>query len=110
LYFIILKEGDDMLRKISIVLSLAAALGLGLAVAAPDSASAQSHPKKPHHTHHTVVHSSHGPHYVVGHSYGGHVYYGHRRHYWHGRWYAYGIGPCWINVGGIWFWNIAACP
>jgi hypothetical protein len=21
---------------------------------------------------------------------------GHHRHFWHGRWWAYGIGPCWV--------------
>src|SRR5215831_1612327 len=21
---------------------------------------------------------------------------GHRRHFWHGRWWYYGIGPCWV--------------
>jgi hypothetical protein len=103
LYFIILEEGDDMLRKISIVLSLTAALGLGLAVAVPNAAFAQSHHKKKAYVHH---HNN----YVVGHTYNGHVYYGRRRHYWHGHWYGYGVGPCWINVGGIWFWNVAACP
>jgi hypothetical protein len=109
-----------MLRKLSIVLSLAAALGFGLTVAAPDAALAATtvhHTHGTHHTtvvhttHHTVIHTSHGTHhYVVGHSYGGHVYYGHNRHYWHGRWYGYGIGPCWVNVGGVWFWNVLACP
>jgi hypothetical protein len=48
--------------------------------------------------------------YVVGKSYNGHVWYGPRRHYWHGRWYAYGIGECWINIDGLWFWNALLCP
>ena len=48
--------------------------------------------------------------FVVGRMLNGHVWYGHRRHYWHGRWYDYGVGPCWINVGGEWFWNLLACP
>jgi hypothetical protein len=21
---------------------------------------------------------------------------GHRRHFWHGRWWGYGVGPCWV--------------
>ena len=21
-----------------------------------------------------------------------------------------GVGPCWINVDGLWFWNVAVCP
>jgi hypothetical protein len=48
--------------------------------------------------------------YVVGRAYNGHYWYGQNRHRWHGRWYAYGVGPCWIDVGGLWFWNVAACP
>jgi len=23
-------------------------------------------------------------------------HYSHRRHYWHGRWWTYGVGPCWV--------------
>src|SRR6478752_5329196 len=48
--------------------------------------------------------------YVVGKAYNGHYWYGKNRHRWHGRWYAYGVGPCWINVDGLWFWNVAVCP
>jgi hypothetical protein len=48
--------------------------------------------------------------YVVGRAYNGHVWYGRSRHFWHGRWYAYGVGPCWIYIDGLWFWNPAACP
>ena len=48
--------------------------------------------------------------FVVGKKYNGHVWFGHSRHRWHGRWYAYGEGPCWINVEGEWFWNVVACP
>jgi len=92
-----------MLRKISIVLSVIAAMGLAAAV----SANAQPVNKK-----HSTVHRSGSPrgHYVVGRRYNGHIWYGRSRHYWHGRWYGYGVGPCWINVGGLWFWNVAACP
>src|SRR3954462_5594671 len=40
----------------------------------------------------------------VGGRYHGGVWYGHRRHYWQGRWYAYGIGPCWLAtpIGYVW--------
>ena len=48
--------------------------------------------------------------YVVGRAYNGHYWYGQNRHRWHGQWYAYGVGQCWINVDGLWFWNVAACP
>jgi hypothetical protein len=116
-----------MLKKASILLSVFAAFGL--AIAAP--ASAKEHGNKGSHTSthvRTSVHvrtSSHGTmhvhtnravhgnvhgNYVVGRTYNGHVWYGHRRHFWHGHWYAYGVGPCWIFVDGLWFWNVAACP
>ena len=26
------------------------------------------------------------------------------RHFWHGRWWGYGVGPCWRLVGPIWVW------
>ena len=48
--------------------------------------------------------------YVVGRTYNGRVWFGRRRHFWHGRWYAYGVGPCWIYIDGLWFWNLAVCP
>src|ERR1700722_13855837 len=33
--------------------------------------------------------------YRVGGRYNGGVWYGTGRRYWHGRWYAYGVGSCW---------------
>ncbi|HWC93374.1 MAG TPA: hypothetical protein VG475_09715, partial [Pseudolabrys sp.] len=48
--------------------------------------------------------------FVVGRSYNGHRWFGHSRHRWHGRWYAYGEGECWINIDGEWFWNELVCP
>ncbi len=93
-----------MLKKFSIILSVAAALGLGLALAAPQPAVAQY----PHKKGKVVVVKKNV--YIVGRTYNGHVYYGHSRHRWHNKWYAYGVGPCWIKVGGVWFWNVAACP
>jgi hypothetical protein len=40
----------------------------------------------------------------IGRRYYGGVWYGARRHYWRGRWYAYGIGPCWLAtpIGYVW--------
>ena len=32
---------------------------------------------------------------VVGHRYHGGIHYGHVRRYWHGQWWAYGVGSCW---------------
>jgi len=26
------------------------------------------------------------------------------RHFWHGRWWGYGVGPCWRLVGPVWVW------
>jgi hypothetical protein len=49
-------------------------------------------------------------HYVVGRTYNGHIWFGRTGHRWHGRWYAYGVGPCWIFIDGLWFWNPLACP
>jgi hypothetical protein len=48
--------------------------------------------------------------YLVGRAYNGHIWFGHSRHFWHGRWYAYGVGPCWIYIDGLWFWNPVVCP
>jgi hypothetical protein len=109
-----------MLRKVSIVLSVFATLGL--AISGPANAK-QVHKNvyvhKSVHVHKNVhvnknvrVHTNVRGHtnYVVGRTYNGHIWYGRHRHRWHGRWYAYGIGPCWINIAGLWFWNPAACP
>src|SRR5262249_29120357 len=49
-------------------------------------------------------------HYVVGRRYNSNIWFGHTGHRWHGRWYAYGVGPCWIYIDGLWFWNPVACP
>lgn len=40
----------------------------------------------------------------IGHRYHGGIWYGHRRHYWRGRWYAYGVGSCWLRtpIGFVW--------
>ena len=96
-----------MLKKLSIILSVAAALGLGLALAAPQPAFA----KNPHKKKVVVVKKNvHKNVYVVGKSYNGHVYYGRSRHRYHNKWYAYGVGPCWVRVGDVWFWNVVACP
>ena len=40
----------------------------------------------------------------VGGRYHGGVWYGHRRHFWQGRWYNYGVGPCWLAtpIGYVW--------
>src|SRR5581483_10888123 len=40
--------------------------------------------------------------YVIGLSYTGHICYGHHGYCWHGAWYAYGVGPSWVLVDGLW--------
>lgn len=40
----------------------------------------------------------------------GRVDVGRGRHFWHGQWYEYGVGPCWVYVDGVWFWNDLVCP
>jgi hypothetical protein len=111
-----------MLKKLSIALSVIAALGLAVA---PADAKPQNKNKSVQVKQVTVkknftvkkknitVKKISGPNktvYVVGKKYNGHIWYGQTRHRWRGVWYDYGVGPCWIRVGGLWFWNIAACP
>jgi uncharacterized membrane protein len=57
-----------------------------------------------------------GRHFSGGHPGGGHfgagprahafIAGGHRNHFWHGRWWDYGIGPCWVwsDVYGEYVW------
>jgi hypothetical protein len=119
-----------MLRKLSIVLSAVAALGFALTTSAPANAKQvhkNAHVNKSANVHRNVnrnvhvnrnvnrnVHVNRSVHvnrnYVVGRHYNGHIWYGRNRHFWHGAWYAYGVGPCWVNVDGEWFWNPLACP
>lgn len=109
-----------MLKKISLVLSVLAVLGFAFTIASPANAEPKdkkAHVNKTVHVNKNVhvnktVHVNKAVHgnFVVGRTYNGHVWYGHHRHRWHGRWYDYGVGPCWINVDGEWFWNIVACP
>jgi len=116
-----------MLRKLSIVLSAVAALGFAFAVSAPADAkpvkNVQVHRNVIVHRNVTVrrnvtinrnvrVNRNVGVRrgFVVGRRYHGHVWYGHNRHRWHNRWYDYGVGPCWINIDGEWFWNVLVCP
>ena len=113
-----------MLKRISIVFSVVAAVGLAFAIAAPSISFAKD-PKPQNKPQNKVVQKNvvvkqknivvkqNSPvkvKYVVGKKYNGHIWYGYSRHRWHGTWYAYGVGPCWINVDGLWFWNVVACP
>jgi len=40
----------------------------------------------------------------VQHHYHGGVWYGTGRRYWHGQWYDYGVGACWLAtpIGYVW--------
>jgi hypothetical protein len=37
-----------------------------------------------------------GVHVAAGHPARAHFAFGHHRHFWHGRWWYYGVGPCWV--------------
>ena len=123
-----------MLKKVSLVLSVLAALGFAVVISAPADAKPQQGGSKSVHVNKNVQVNKNikvnktvnknikvnkniqvnknfkGGKFVVGQKYNGHIWYGHNRHRWHGRWYDYGDGPCWINVDGEWFWNVIACP
>src|SRR5712671_3039260 len=45
---------------------------------------------------HIVVGHGPGARVVAGHRDRAHFAFGHRRHFWHGRWWYYGVGPCWV--------------
>ena len=128
-----------MLKKVSLVLSVLAALGFAVAISAPaDAKEQQKGTKSPSHVTRSVNSTnvrvntrtnfrtnkignvrtnvrtnrigSSSSKFLVGHRYGSHTFFGHNRHRWHGRWYAYGEGECWINIEGEWFWNELVCP
>jgi len=134
-----------MLKKASLILSVTAALGLGIVTSADAkdhggghggghhgggphggghhggghhgtahvNRSAHVHVNRSAHVNRNVRMHENRPgnrHYVVGRTYDGHIWFGHSGHRWHGRWYAYGVGPCWIYIDGLWFWNPLACP
>jgi hypothetical protein len=112
-----------MLKKLSLILSVTAALGLGM-VASADAkghggghggahVNRSVHVNRSMHVNRNVrVHDNRpaNKRYVVGRAYDGHIWFGHSRHFWRGRWYAYGVGPCWIYIDGLWFWNPLVCP
>ena len=120
-----------MLKRICLILSVTAALGLGVVATADAKGHGGGHGGHrggghPGGSHHGTAHVNRSAHvtrnvhvrenrpanrpYVVGRRYDGHIWFGHRGHRWHGVWYAYGVGPCWIYIDGLWFWNPLACP
>lgn len=56
---------------------------------------AAPHVVAPHVGRHAPGFAVHGPRIVGGH-HPAHFVRGHHRHFWHGRWWTYGIGPCWV--------------
>jgi hypothetical protein len=110
-----------MLKKLSIALSVIAALGFAVA-----SAPADAKPKN----NNKSVHIQKNVHvkvkvrknvvvvpvvrtkkvYVIGKRYNGRLWVGENRYFWRGAWYDYGVGRCWIRVNGVWFWNPVLCP
>ena len=80
------------------VLALAAVLALG-SLSLTTDAFARGAGHGGGHGGGRVAHfGGHGPggHFVGGHRGGGRVFAGgHGRRFWHGRWWGYGIGPCW---------------
>ena len=114
-----------MIKKLSIALSVIAALGLAVASAPVDAKPKGVHVQKKV----TVrVNKNTGVHvrvkkkvvvnpvvrtnrvYVIGKRYNGNVWVGRERYFWRGAWYDYGVGRCWIRVNGVWFWNPLICP
>ena len=117
-----------MLKKVSLVLSVLAALGFAVAISAPADAKPQQKNvqvkqnikvNKNFQSNKSIkvknlqgnknVNFKSGK-FKVGQKVNGHMWFGHNRHRWHGRWYAYGEGECWINIEGEWFWNELVCP
>jgi hypothetical protein len=124
-----------MLKKLSLVLSVFAALGFAVAISAPADAK---EPQKNVQVNKNIQVKQNikvnknfqvnkniklkqniqvnknlklkTSKFIVGKKYGNHIWLGHNRHRWHGRWYAYGVGPCWINIEDEWFWNELECP
>jgi hypothetical protein len=113
-----LRRGNAMLKKLSIVLSTVAVFGLGLALTMPQPSLAKDHHNKHQNKQgqknvymkKNVYVKKNKNVYVVGKKYHGHVWYGRNRHRWHDKWYDYGVGPCWIKIGDVWFWNELVCP
>jgi len=105
-----------MLKKLSIALSVVAALGLALAIATPSPVDAKPQQKQQQKQQKfqkqkfVKQKNVQKQKWKVGQKVNGHIWFGHSRHRWHGVWYAYGVGPCWINIEGEWFWNELACP
>jgi hypothetical protein len=61
-----------------------------------------------HHHHHQHHHHHHHHHHHNYHHHHHHNYHdhdsGHGRHYYQGRWWDYGVGPCWQRTPVGWIW------
>src|SRR6476620_1535492 len=92
-----------MLRKLSIAAAIASVLLLPAATSAETVHRKNVNVNRNVHVNKNVnrnvnVNRTVRGNYVFGRAYNGHYWYGQDRHRWRGRWYAYGVGPCWINV------------
>ncbi len=91
------------MRRLIFAVASVASLSLPMTAFAGHSNGGGGHHSSGGHSrgggHYSSHHSSGGVgHYVArGHSVGGghRGHHSHRRHFWHGIWYDYGIGPCW---------------
>ena len=116
-----------MLKKLSIALSVIAALGLAVATA-PADAKPQGNKHKSVQVKQVTVNKNARVRvkvkknvvvvpvvrtkkvYVIGKTYNGRLWVGEKRYFWRGNWYDYGVGRCWIRINGVWFWNPVLCP
>jgi hypothetical protein len=90
-----------MLRKLSVIAAIVAALAIpGAAMAAKHGGGHHGGHKGGHHGHWKGGHGKHWNKNWSGRHYG---WRGHGR-YWRGQWYAYGVGSCWRLVPGGWVW------
>jgi len=90
-----------MLRKITLSCAVAGALLFPI-----PTAFADDHNNNHNHDNNNQKHNDHDDH---DHHHGDHHDHGHdghgHRHYYHGRWWDYGVGPCWTRtpIGWVWF-------
>jgi hypothetical protein len=108
------QEVTRMVAKLTLAAAFAATLLLSFGASADEHKSGDKnvHMNKGVHVEKHVhvnndMHSNKNVHIdkvSVGHRYQGGTWYGHKRHYWHNRWYDYGIGPCWLStpIGFVW--------
>ncbi len=90
-----------MLRKLTVIAAILAALAIPGAAMAGKHGGGHGHWKGGH-GHWKGGHGHYNKRWY-GHGYKNYGWRGHGR-YWGGRWYAYGVGSCWRLVPGGWVW------